>query len=67
MNAPINELETMRVEKDALDQSLALNRIVMTMLESKKREDFWLRIILIISILANIAIAGIFTLYESQW
>lgn len=67
MNAPINGLETMRVEKDALDQSLALNRIVMTMLESKKREDFWLRIILIISILANIAIAGIFTLYESQW
>lgn len=67
MNAPINELETMRVEKDALDQSLALNRIVMTMLESKKREDFWLRIILIISILANIAIAGIFTLYKSQW
>lgn len=67
MNAPINELETMRVEKDALDQSLALNRIVMTMLESKKRENFWLRIILIISILANIAIAGIFTLYESQW
>ena len=66
MNAPINELETMRVEKDALDQSLALNRIVMTMLESKKREDFWLRIILIISILANIAIAGIFTLYESH-
>ena len=59
----IQQLDTLRKEKDALDQSVALNRIVMTMLESKRREDFWLRIILIISLLANIAIAGIFTWY----
>lgn len=63
----IQQLEALRKEEDALDQSVALNRIVMTMLESKKREDFWLRIILIISLLANIAIAGIFTWYESGW
>ena len=63
----IQQLDTLRKEKDALDQSVALNRIVMTMLESKRREDFWLRIILIISLLANIAIAGIFTWYESGW
>lgn len=63
----IQQLDSLRKEKDALDQSVALNRIVMTMLESKRREDFWLRIVLIISLLANIAIAGIFTWYESGW
>lgn len=63
----IQQLDALRKEKDALDQSVALNRVVMTMLESKKREDFWLRIVLIISLLANIAIAGIFTWYESGW
>lgn len=66
-DAPIKELDALRKEEDALDQSVALNRIVMTMLESKRREDFWLRIILIISLLVNIAIAGIFTWYESGW
>lgn len=66
-DTPIEELDTLRKEKDALEQSVALNKIVMTMLESKRREDFWLRIILIISLLANIAIAGIFTWYESGW
>lgn len=66
-DTPIKELDALRKEEDALDQSVALNRIVMTMLESKRREDFWLRIILIISLLVNIAIAGIFTWYESQW
>lgn len=63
----IQQLDALRKEKDALDQSVALNRVVMTMLESKKREDFWLRIVLIISLLANIAIAGIFAWYESGW
>lgn len=66
-DTPIQQLDSLHKEKDALDQSVALNRIVMTMLESKRREDFWLRIILIISLLANIAIAGIFTWYESGW
>lgn len=60
LDNPINDLETLRKEEDALDQSVALNHIVMTMLESKRREDFWLRVILIISILANVIIAAIF-------
>lgn len=64
LDNPINDLETLRKEEDALDQSVALNHIVMTMLESKRREDFWLRIILIISILANVLIATIFVQYE---
>ena len=59
----LNELK----EKEALDQSVALNRIVLNMLESKRKEDFWLRIVLIISILANIAISCIFIGYESQF
>lgn len=63
----IPELDAVRKAEDALDQSVALNRIVMTMLESKRRADFWLRVILIISLLANIAIAGIFAWYESGW
>lgn len=62
----INELDDLSNEKDALDQSIALNRIVMTMLESKRREDFWLRIILIISLIVNVIIAGIFINYESH-
>lgn len=66
-DTPIKELDDLCKEENALDQSVALNRIVMTMLESKRREDFWLRIILIISLLVNIVIAGIFTWYESQW
>lgn len=64
---PIDELENVRAEEDALDQSLALNRIVMALLKAKKREDFWRDIILVISILTNIIIAGIFIHYESQW
>lgn len=63
----IDELDSMHEDNNALDQSIALNRIVMTMLESKRREDFWLRIILIVSLLVNVVIASIFIWYESQW
>lgn len=66
MNDAYTDLNEMK-EKEALDQSVALNRIVLNMLESKRKEDFWLRIVLIISILANIAISCIFIGYESQF
>jgi hypothetical protein len=59
----LNEIK----EKEELDQSVALNRIVLNMLESKRKEDFWLRIVLIISILTNIVISCIFIGYESQF
>lgn len=65
-NSPLEQLEGLKTESDALDQSVALNKIVMTMLESKRKEDFWLRIILIISLLVNVVISGIFIGYESQ-
>lgn len=63
----MDELESLRESEDALDQSIALNRIVMTMLESKRREDTWLRILLIISLLVNVVISCIFIAYESQF
>lgn len=52
---------------EVLEQSLALNKITMDILDSKKKSDFWLHIILIISILVNVVIAGMFIWYESQW
>lgn len=61
------ELNCLKNEEDALDQSVALNRIVISMLESKHKEDFWLRIILIISLLVNVLIAVIFVSYEKDW
>lgn len=63
----MDELESLRESEDALDQSIALNRIVMAMLESKRREDTWLRILLIISLLVNVVISCIFITYESQF
>ena len=66
MSDAYTDLNEMK-EKEALDQSVALNRIVLNILESKRKEDFWLRILLIISILANIAISCIFIGYESQF
>lgn len=62
-----NDLGKLTKEKDALDQSIALVRIVSSMLEAKRREDFWLRIILILSILVNLLIACVFIEYESQF
>lgn len=66
MSDAYTDLNEMK-EREALDQSVALNRIVLNMLESKRKEDFWLRIILIISILSNILISCIFVGYESQF
>lgn len=50
-----------------LEQSLALNQITLSLLESKKRSDLWIKIILLVSILSNIIIAGMFLAYESQF
>lgn len=61
------ELKHLKSERDALDQSVALNRIVLAMLDGYKRQNLFLSILLFVSILANIAIAAIFIQYESQW
>lgn len=60
------ELELLKGE-DALDQSIALNRIVMTLLEQNKRRDRIISILLAISIIINVLIVGGFLWYESQW
>lgn len=61
------DLKHLKSEGDALDQSVALNRIVLAMLDGYKRQNLFLSILLFVSILANIAIAAIFIQYESQW
>lgn len=60
------ELDLLKGE-DALDQSIALNRIVMTLLEQNKRRDRIISILLAISIIINALIVGGFLWYESQW
>lgn len=64
----INEqLRHIRKEEDALDQSLGLNRILFTLIESQRRAHKWLCILLVISLLCNVAICCIFVAYESQF
>lgn len=64
----INDTDVLNTpDEDALDQSVALNKIAMEMLKSKRREDFWLRIILLVSLCVNLLIVGLFLLYESQF
>lgn len=64
----INEqLRHIRKEEDALDQSLGLNRILLTLINSQQRAHKWLCILLVISLLCNVAICCIFVAYESQF
>lgn len=60
-------LGEIKEEEDALDQSVALNKIVMQLLKTRAQECKRLWIALIISILVNLAIVGGFLWYESQW
>lgn len=62
-----DELRELKKSPDALEQSIGLNRILMTLIDSLKRTQKWLCILLIISILSNVLIAGLFILYESQF
>lgn len=63
----IQNPDEIRTEDDALDQSIALNRIVMTMLQHQKETNKRIFIALIISLLMNLAIVGGFLWYESQF
>jgi len=60
-------LSQIKEQEDALDQSIALNKIVMQLLKTKAKESKRLWIALITSILVNLAIVGGFLWYESQW
>lgn len=62
-----NALGKLKEEENALDQSVALNRIVMQLLKTKAQETKRLWVALVISILMNLFIVGGFLWYESQW
>lgn len=63
----IPDVNQIRSEQDALDQSIALNRIVMSLLKSQKESNKRLFIALIISLLMNVVIVAGFLYYESTW
>lgn len=54
------DVNAIATEPDALDQSLALNRIVTQLLEERNNDFKRLRILLLISIIANLLIVTIF-------
>ncbi len=60
-------LKQLEKEDDALDQSMALNKITMHLLKTRAQECKRLWIALIISILVNLLTVGAFLWYESQW
>ena len=64
----INEqLRHLRKEEDALDQRLGLNRILLNLIDNQRKAHRWLCILLVISLLCNVAICCIFVAYESQF
>ena len=63
----VDQISKLKEEEDALDQSIALNKIVMNLLKTKAQENKRLWIALILSILVNLVIVGGFLWYESQW
>lgn len=67
MDTPIRELGTLRSEEDALDQSIALNKITMKLLQDRAADCKRLWVALVISILVNLALVGSFLCYESKW
>ena len=60
-------LDEIKADEEALDESLALNRLAFRLLDdqSKNLKRVW--IALIISILVNLITVGAFLWYESQW
>ena len=64
----INEqLRQLKGGSDALDQSLGLNRILLTLIDNQRRTHKWLCLLLVVSLLCNVAICCIFVAYESQF
>lgn len=62
-----NYIEEMENEEEALNQSLALNRVIINLLKQQRETNKRMFIALIVSILVNLAIVGGFLWYESQW
>lgn len=62
-----NYIEEMENEEEALNQSLALNKVIINLLKQQRKTNKRMFIALIVSILVNLAIVGGFLWYESQW
>lgn len=62
-----NYIEEMENEGEALNQSLALNKVIINLLKQQRETNKRMFIALIVSILVNLAIVGGFLRYESQW
>ena len=62
-----NYIEEMENEEEALNQSLALNKVIINLLKQQRETNKRMFIALIDSILVNLAIVGGFLWYESQW
>lgn len=60
-------IDEIKTEEDAMEQYGALTHIVMDMLEAKKKESKMFFVALIISLIMNVVIVGIFLWYESTW
>lgn len=61
------DVESIKTEEEALDQSMAVNRIAMQLLKDRAQDCKRLWIALIVSILVNLCSIGSFLWYESQW
>ncbi len=61
------DIDSTKDEKDALDQSMAANRIAMQLLKDRAADCKRLWIALVISIVVNLISVGAFLWYESQW
>lgn len=53
-----NYIEEMENEEEALNQSLALNKVIINLLKQQKETNKRMFIALIVSILVNLAIVG---------
>lgn len=62
-----NYIEEMENEGEALNQSLALNKVIINLLKQQRETNKRMFIALIVSILVNLAIVEGFLWYESQW
>ena len=61
------DLNQLREEDGALDQSIALNKITMKLIHDMAADCKRLWIALVISILVNLVLVGGFLGYGSQW
>lgn len=60
-------MEDNKPENQALQESMALNKIVLDLLTQKKKEHLRLWIVILALILVNLVEVGLFIWYESQF